>query len=155
MQIMDGAQIDGRSVRFTYGFRDGEEGYPGATTMIVTYTLSEDHELALIYEAVTDKPTIINFTNHTYFNLAGEGSGDILDHDLLVNADRFTPCDATQIPTGEIREVQGDAAGFSAVQPDRCPHRCRRRAVEIRLGLRSQLCAQHQRARAELCRTAG
>jgi aldose 1-epimerase len=111
-QIMDGAQIDGGTVQFTYGFRDGEEGYPGTTKMTVTYTLSEDHELSLIYEAVTDKPTIINFTNHTYFNLAGEGSGDILDHDLLVNADQFTPCDATQIPTGEIREVQGTPLDF-------------------------------------------
>ncbi len=111
-QIMDGAQIDGRTVEFTYGFRDGEEGYPGTTVMKVTYTLSEDHELGLTYEAVTDQPTIVNFTNHTYFNLAGEGSGDILDHDLLVNADRFTPCDATQTPTGEIRAVQGTPLDF-------------------------------------------
>jgi aldose 1-epimerase len=111
-RIMDVAQIDGRTVRFTYCFSDGEEGYPGATTMNVTYTLSDDHELGLIYEAVTDKPTIVNFTNHTYFNLAGEGSGDILDHDLLVNADRFTPCDAAQMPTGEIREVQATPLDF-------------------------------------------
>ena len=111
-QIMDGAQIDSRTVRFTYAFRDGEEGYPGTTTLTVTYTLSEDHELGLTYDAVTDKPTIVNFTNHTYFNLAGEGSGDILDHDLLVNTDRFTPGDATLIPTGEIREVQGTPLDF-------------------------------------------
>ena len=111
-QIMDGVRIDDRTVRFTYDLRDEEEGYPGTTTLTVTYTLSEDHELGLIYEAVTDKPTIVNFTNHTYFNLAGEGSGDILDHDLLVNADRFTPCDATLIPTGEIREVQGTPLDF-------------------------------------------
>jgi aldose 1-epimerase len=118
-QIMDGTQIDGRSVQFTYCFKDGEEGYPGTTRMTVTYTLSEDHELGLIYEAVTDqpKPTIVNFTNHTYFNLAGEGSGDILDHDLLVNADRFTPCDTALIPTGEIRQVQGTPLDF------RRPHR--------------------------------
>lgn len=116
-QIMDGTQIDGRTVQFTYGFKDGEEGYPGTTTMTVTYTLSEDHELALTYEAVTDRPTIVNFTNHSYFNLAGEGTGNILDHELLVNADRFTPCDPTQIPTGEIREVQGTPLDF------RRPHR--------------------------------
>jgi aldose 1-epimerase len=116
-QIMDGTQIDGRTVQFTYGFKDGEEGYPGTTTMTVTYTLSEDHELALTYEAVTDRPTIVNFTNHSYFNLAGEGTGNILDHELLVNADRFTPCDPTQIPTGEIREVRGTPLDF------RRPHR--------------------------------
>jgi aldose 1-epimerase len=116
-QIMDGAQIDSRTVQFTYDFRDGEEGYPGNTRMTVTYTLSDDHELGLTYEAVTDTPTIVNFTNHTYFNLAGEGAGDILDHDLLVNADRFTACDATLIPTGEIRAVQGTPLDF------RRPHR--------------------------------
>ena len=110
--IMEGAQIDGRTVQFTYCFRDGEEGYPGTTHFKVTYALSDDNELGLIYEAVTDKPTIVNFTNHSYFNLAGEGAGDILDHDLLVNADQFTPCDAGQIPTGEVRDVQGTPFDF-------------------------------------------
>ena len=153
-QIMAGAQIDDRTVRFTYDFRDEEEGYPGTTTLTVTYTLSEDHELGLIYEAVTDQPTIVNFTNHTYFNLAGEGSGDILDHDLLVNADRFTPCDATLIPTGEIREVQGTPLDFRRPTPDRRPHRCRGRAIEIRVWLRSQLRAQCVRPGPDLCRTA-
>ena len=111
-QVMDGSQIDDRTVRFAYSFRDGEEGYPGTTKLTVTYTLSEDHELGLLYEAVTDQPTIVNFTNHTFFNLAGEGAGDILDHDLLVNADRFTPCDTALIPTGEIRQVQGTPLDF-------------------------------------------
>jgi aldose 1-epimerase len=111
-QIMAGEQIDSRTVQFTYAFQDGEEGYPGTNRMTVTYTLGEDHELGMTYEAVTDQPTIVNFTNHTYFNLAGEGAGDILDHDLLVNADRFTPCDATLIPTGEIRDVQGTPLDF-------------------------------------------
>jgi len=111
-RIMAGQQLDGRTVQFTYVFRDGEEGYPGNTSFKVTYTLSDDNELALTYEAVTDKPTVVNFTNHSFFNLAGEGSGDILEHDLLINADRFTPTDATQIPTGEIRDVQGTPLDF-------------------------------------------
>ena len=112
-QIMDGKQIDGRTVQFTYLFRDGEEGYPGNTNFQVTYSLSDDNELRLTYEAVTDKPTIVNFTNHSYFNLAGEGSGDILNHELMINADRFTPSDDTQIPTGEIRDVNGTPLDFT------------------------------------------
>jgi aldose 1-epimerase len=112
-RIMDGKQIDGRTVQFTYVFRDGEEGYPGNTNLRVTYSLSDDNELRLTYEAFTDKPTVINFTNHSFFNLAGEGSGDILGHELMINADRFTPYDSTQIPTGEIRDVQGTPLDFN------------------------------------------
>jgi aldose 1-epimerase len=111
-RVMDGLQLDDRSVRFSYRFRDGEEGYPGNTELTVTYVLGEDHDLAITYEAVTDAPTVVNFTNHSYFNLAGEGTGDILEHDLLVNADRFIPYDAAQIPTGELRPVQGTPLDF-------------------------------------------
>lgn len=112
-RIMDGKQIDGRTVEFTYMFKDGEEGYPGNTNFRVTYTLTDDNELRLTFEAVTDKPTVINFTNHSFFNLAGEGSGDILNHELMINADRFTPSDNTQIPTGEIRDVNGTPLDFA------------------------------------------
>ncbi len=111
-RVMEGVQVEGRTVQLTYLFKDGEEGHPGNTHFKVVYVLTDDNELVITYEAVTDAPTIINFTNHSYFNLAGEGAGDILDHELLINADHFTPCDATQIPTGEIRSVQGTPMDF-------------------------------------------
>src|SRR5216117_1661568 len=84
-RVWDAKQIDDRSVRLTYVFKDGEEGYPGNTTLTVVYTVTDDQELKIAYEAVTDKPTVINFTNHAFFNLAGEGKGDILGHELTIN----------------------------------------------------------------------
>jgi aldose 1-epimerase len=111
-QTFEGRQLDGRTVELTYTFKDGEEGYPGNTNFKVVYSLTDDNELRVAYEAVTDKPTVINFTNHSFFNLAGEGSGDILDHELMINADRFTPCDSALIPTGEIRDVKGTPLDF-------------------------------------------
>jgi aldose 1-epimerase len=101
------------SVTLTYTSRDGEEGYPGTLTSTVTYSLDENRTLTTSYEARTDKPTIVNLTNHSLFNLAGvPANRGILDHRLTVNADTYTPVDATLIPTGELRSVDGSPFDF-------------------------------------------
>ncbi|HEU0368255.1 MAG TPA: aldose epimerase family protein [Candidatus Acidoferrum sp.] len=102
----------GAAVKFTYVSKDGEEGYPGTLTTVVTYELTDDNALKLTYHASTDKPTVVNLTNHSYFNLSGAGSGDILNEVLQLDADRFTPVDATLIPTGELKSVEGTPFDF-------------------------------------------
>lgn len=110
----DGAPLKGKTgVAFTYLSKDGEEGYPGNFKVKVTYMLTDSNELILDYEATTDKATPINVSQHSYFNLAGEGNGDILNHEVMLNADRFTPVDQKLIPTGELRAVKGTPLDFT------------------------------------------
>ena len=104
----------GPALFLTYLSKDGEEGYPGNLTVTVVYTLTNNNELKIDYTASTDKDTVTNLTHHSYFNLAGEGNGDILDHQLVLKANRFIPTDAGAIPTGELRNVAGTPFDFRA-----------------------------------------
>ncbi len=113
-------------VEFRYRSVDGEEGFPGTLETRVTYSWSEQNELTLAYHAVTDRPTVVNLTNHAYFNLAGAGAGNVFDHVLEIRANQYTPGDASLIPTGEVASVVGTPLDF------RQPHRIGERIGDIR-----------------------
>lgn len=119
--VFEVAQHDEHAVRFTYCFKDGEEGYPGNCRLEVDYALTKDDALQISCNATTDAPTVVNFTNHAFWNLAGEGSGDVLDHVLTINADQFAPHDAEMLPTGGFLDVAGTPLDF------RCAERIGRR----------------------------
>ena len=112
--VWDGEVLKGKNaVAFSYLSKDGEEGFPGNLKVKVTYTLTDSNELVIDYDATTDKATPINVSQHSYFNLKGEGNGDILDHEIMINADKFTPVDKNLIPTGELRAVKGTPFDFT------------------------------------------
>ncbi len=135
----------GAAVTFSRTSPDGEEGYPGNLQVRVSYTLTDRNELIIDYHATTDKPTPINLTQHTYFNLTGDVAGDILGHELTIRADRFTPVDATLIPTGELAPVQGTPFDFR--KPTAIGARIDQPNEQLvqRQGLRSQLGPEPER----------
>jgi aldose 1-epimerase len=102
----------GAGIVFTHTSQDGDEGYPGTVQATVTYTLTDANELRIDYHATTDKPTVVNLTQHSYFNLAGSKGSDVLGHQLMIAADRYTPVDAGLIPTGDLASVQGTPFDF-------------------------------------------
>jgi len=112
--VWEGEALKGKTgVAFTYLSKDGDDGFPGNVKLRVTYTLTDQNELVIDYEATADRATPINLSQHSYFNLSGEGNGDILNHELTLNADRFTPVDKNLIPTGELRPVKGTPLDFT------------------------------------------
>jgi aldose 1-epimerase len=116
---------NGVAVKFSCVSPDGDEGFPGTLTTTVTYTLTNQNEVKIEYQATTDKATPINLTNHSYFNLAGASSGNVLAHEFMLTADRYTPVDETLIPIGEIRSVAGTPLDF------RSPHTIGARIAQI------------------------
>ena len=109
-------ETDYVGLKLRYLSKDMEEGYPGNLNVTVTYILNSDNELKIKYKATTDLPTIINLTQHSYFNLSGESSGDVLDHELYINADSFLPINEGLIPTGEYRSVDNSPFDFREIK---------------------------------------
>ena len=115
--VWDATPIAGKGftgLELTYRAKDMEEGYPGNLDVKVTYKVTDDNELVIDYNATTDRATPVNLTNHTYFNLAGEGNGTILNHELMINADHYTPVNESLIPTGNLETVKGTPFDFTS-----------------------------------------
>lgn len=116
-QVWDASDVTKNSVTLTLVSPDGDEGYPGELTVHVTYTVTDNNELQIDYSATTDALTVLNLSNHSYFNLAGEGTGTIYDHELQFNCSKFTPVDSTLIPTGELMDVAETPFDFTTAKP--------------------------------------
>ena len=110
--VWDANQTDDQTVELKYTSADGEEGFPGTLQTTVTYHLTDDNEVVIMYQAVTDKPTVLNLTNHSYFNLSGAGDPSVADHTLTINADYYLPTDETAIPYGAPEKVEGTPMDF-------------------------------------------
>jgi aldose 1-epimerase len=111
--VWDAKQIDSATLELTYLAKDMEGGFPGNLNVKVIYTITDDNAMKVSYEATTDKTTVVNLTNHAFFNLNGEGSGTILDHSVQIDADGYTPVDSTLIPTGKVEPVKGTPFDFT------------------------------------------
>ncbi|MEE9167543.1 MAG: aldose epimerase family protein [Candidatus Neomarinimicrobiota bacterium] len=124
---------EGPALKLTYVSKDGEEGYPGTLTVTHTYTLQDEGGLRLEYLATTDKPTVLNLTHHSYFNLTGDPGKDILGHEMMIHADRFVPVDRSLIPVGELRDLTGSPLDFRT--PTAIGARIDKDTEDIRFGL--------------------
>ena len=127
-----GAKEAGESLELLYLSHDGEEGFPGNVSVTTRFTVTRDNELKIEYTATTDHDTVINLTNHSYFNLKGRGQGDILQHQVQIDAGRFTPVDSGLIPTGELRPVKGTVFDFTT--PHAIGERIERDDEQLRVG---------------------
>lgn len=131
--VFDALQPDGQTLDLIYVSSDGEEGYPGTLTSKIRYQLTNDNELKITYEASTDKPTPVNLTHHSFFNLKGAGNGNVNDHVLQINADHYTPVDAGLIPLGQVAAVEGTPMDFR--QPTAIGKRIAQDFEQLKLGL--------------------
>lgn len=132
-KVWEAEKVDASTLVLRYHSLDGEQGFPGNLEVEVTYSVTQDNGLKMEYNATTDAPTIVNLTNHAFFNLNGEGSGSILEHQLQIYADQFTPVDEGLIPTGKLKEVKGTPFDFTS--PHTIGQRIETKNVQLKNGM--------------------